>query len=148
MKRDDVFQGMADTLKEGFDVGKAFGKPMEVQGTTVIPVARIALRGGEGVPPGEEEKQAGGGFGFWGGVTPVGYIQAKEGDVRWVQVIDWTRVIGNVSAVLLLFGMKAHRRKEFKKAWKAYRKDSSPAVTPQGVEALTSTSSSGSRPYA
>ncbi len=31
MKTDDFFQGMADTLKKGFDVGKAFGKPVKVQ---------------------------------------------------------------------------------------------------------------------
>lgn len=134
MKTDEVFQGMADTLKKGFDVGKAFGKSVELQGTTVIPVARISLHGGggggEGVPPGEAEKQSGGGFGFMGNVTPIGYIQAKEGEVRWVQVIDWTRIIGNVSAVLLLFGLKAHRRRKFKKAWKAYRKAGPPHALP------------------
>lgn len=130
MKTDEIFQGMADTLKKGFDVGKAYGKPIDMQGTTIIPVARINLHGGggggEALPPGEEEKQSGGGFGWMGGVTPLGYIQAKDGDVRWVQVIDWTRVIGNVSAVLILLALKARRHRKFKEAWKAYQRAGGP----------------------
>lgn len=127
MKTDEVFQEMAGTLKKGFDVGKAFGKPVELQGTTIIPVARISVHGGggggEGSVPGEEEQTgAGGGFGFMGGVTPLGYIEAKDGNVRWVQVIDWTKIIGNVSAVLVLYLLKARRHRKFKKAWKAYHK--------------------------
>ncbi len=126
MKTDGVFQEMAGTLKKGFDVGKAFGKPVELQGTTIIPVARISVHGGGGggegpIPDTEDQTGSGGGFGFMGGVIPMGYIEAKDDNVRWVQVIDWTKVIGNVSAVLVLYMLKARRHRKFKKAWKAYR---------------------------
>ncbi len=130
MKTDEVFQEMAGTLKKGFDVGKAFGKPVELQGTTIIPVARINVHGGggggEGSVPGEPEQTgAGGGFGFMGGVTPLGYIEAKDGNVRWVQVFDWTKIIGNIVAVLVLYLLTAHRHRKFKKTWKALRKGGS-----------------------
>lgn len=126
MKIDDIFEGMAGTLKKGFDVTRVFGEPLQVQGTTVIPVARIVLHGGggggEGIPPGEKEKQGGGGFGFMGNVTPLGYILLSGGDARWVQIIDWAKVTGYLTLLALILGLRAHRHGFQKKLRKALQK--------------------------
>jgi uncharacterized spore protein YtfJ len=68
-----------------------FGEPYELDGVTVIPVARISGGagggGGEGTGPDEEGgKGFGTGFGF--GAQPVGVYEVRDGAVEWRPAVD------------------------------------------------------------
>jgi uncharacterized spore protein YtfJ len=75
-----------------------FGKPVESDGVTVIPVA--AVFGGGGAGGGErragspggagEAPQAGGGLGFGLMARPVGAFVIRDGKVRWRSAVDFT----------------------------------------------------------
>jgi uncharacterized spore protein YtfJ len=92
--------------------GRAFGPPIEVDGTTVIPVAWVAGGGGAGLarqePPESEAADSGGGF---GGVTwPVGVYVVKDGTVRWIPAVDATRIALSVLAIVRTIArLRAHR---------------------------------------
>lgn len=68
-----------------------FGDPVERNGVTVIPAARVAWGAGGGAGSGGEEKGGSGeGSGGGGGMNakPVGYIEIRDGQARWVQFRD------------------------------------------------------------
>jgi uncharacterized spore protein YtfJ len=60
-----------------------YGEPVERDGVTVIPVGKVrwVLGGGEG---GEAEGSGGGGI----TVSPVGFIEIKDGTARFKPVFD------------------------------------------------------------
>ena len=106
MKFDDVYDGMAHTVRKGFSTRKVFGEPIKVnERVTIIPVAKVMMGGGGG--GGEEsvedeekkdgleigKKGVGGGFGFRGGVKPVGYIKIKGSCVKFKRIHDWEHVL-------------------------------------------------------
>jgi uncharacterized spore protein YtfJ len=82
---------------DALSVRRVFGDPYELDGVTVIPVARVlggaGTGGGEG-PTMAEGKGVGGGFGGGFGLTarPVGVYQVRDGDVRWTPAIDVNRL--------------------------------------------------------
>ncbi len=89
---------------EDLSVRRAFGPAIERDGALIIPVAWVAGGGGGGaqgpqaqVPQAEglkaEEGNGSGAGGGFGGVTwPLGVYVIKEGRVRWVPVVDATRI--------------------------------------------------------
>jgi uncharacterized spore protein YtfJ len=90
---DGVFEkirGVGDNLS----VRRVFGEPYELDGCTVIPVARVV--GGAGGGGGEGNKQGDSGTGFGTGfglqARPVGVYQVRDGDVVWKPAIDVTRL--------------------------------------------------------
>lgn len=67
MNRPDIFDRIpADLVAMG-----VYGEPMQVDGATVIPVARVGRRFG---------------------ATPVGVFVIKDGDVAWSPAVDNNRV--------------------------------------------------------
>ena len=84
-------RGMRDTLA----VSRVFGDPIEVDGTTVIPVARVTGGVGGGGGEGTEAESAGGGFGmgFGVGVQPVGVYEVRDAKVVWRPAVDANRVM-------------------------------------------------------
>ena len=49
MKFDDVYDGMAHTVRKGFSTSKVFGEPIKVnERVTIIPVAKVMMGGGGG----------------------------------------------------------------------------------------------------
>jgi len=106
LKFDDVYDGMAHTVRKGFSTRKVFGEPIKVnEKVTIIPVAKVMMGGGGG--GGEEsvedeekkgaaetgKKSGGGGFGFKGGVKPLGYIKIKGSCVRFKHICDWDNMV-------------------------------------------------------
>jgi len=82
---------------DSIQVGRVFGTPIERDGTLVIPVAAVmggsGGGGGTGVGPGDAGEGSGSGGGFGMRARPVGVYVVRDGDVRWVPVVDSARVI-------------------------------------------------------
>lgn len=58
-----------------------YGEPIERDGLTVIPVAKVGYGFGGGGGKKEKEEGVGGGGGL--GMMPVGYIEIKNGETRF-----------------------------------------------------------------
>lgn len=85
-------------------IKRVFGDPYEVDGVVMIPVARAVAGGGAGEGP--EGEGSGGGFGF--GAAPAGAYVIKDGDVRFVPVVDLS-ALATRAAVVLVAGVLAWR---------------------------------------
>jgi uncharacterized spore protein YtfJ len=82
---------------DSIEVGRVFGTPIEHDGALIIPVAAVAGGsgggGGTGTAPGGDSEGSGSGGGFGMTARPVGVYVVRGDDVRWIPVIDSTRVI-------------------------------------------------------
>ncbi|MCB2224709.1 MAG: sporulation protein [Actinobacteria bacterium] len=67
-----------------------FGEPIDRDGVTMVPVARIARGGGGGTDAREGRQDAGGGFGVI--ARPLGAYRIAGGKVTWVPAVDVTRI--------------------------------------------------------
>lgn len=117
MKLDDAFEGMGHTVRKGFKAKRAFGEPIKVgDGVTIIPVAKVMMAGGAGggieEAAGEEKEGgkgpvmgSGGGFGFKGGVKPIGYIKIKDGHARFVRIHEWDKIAIGLIALTGILAM-------------------------------------------
>jgi uncharacterized spore protein YtfJ len=74
--------------QESMTVRRVFGDPIEVGGTTLVPVARVSGGGGGGGRGTDE-----GGVGYGLNTRPVGVYVIRNGDARWRPAIDINRVI-------------------------------------------------------
>ena len=83
MNPDPLLQGARDAVS----VRRVFGDPVEQDGLTVIPVARVMGGGGGG---GDNDDNGGGGFGI--AARPAGVYVIKDGQVSWRPAIDPVRV--------------------------------------------------------
>ena len=105
---------LMDQVAEHVSVHRTFGTAYERDGLLVIPVALVAGGGGGGqgtapAAPGSpgadgppEDGATGSGLGFGGAVVPLGVYVVKDGDVRFVPVLD-------VTMLALLAGLVAVR---------------------------------------
>ena len=103
-------------------VRRAFGEPIERDGVTLVPVARVfggtGFGGGDGTVDELGDTAArsgsGGGGGLGVGVTPVGVYVVKGGDVTWEPAFDLNRaVIGGqlLGAIAILALVRTLRRR-------------------------------------
>ncbi len=93
--QDSVFENIRGT-RDAISVKRVFGDSYEVEGVTVIPVARVAGGAGGGGGEGtDDEAHEGRGFGtgFGIGARPVGVYEVKDGSVEWRPAIDVTRIV-------------------------------------------------------
>ena len=83
------------TTREAMTVRGVFGEAYELDGVTVIPVARVSGGagggGGEGTGP-DDEGGRGFGTGFGVAAQPVGVYEVRDGAVEWKPVIDVNRL--------------------------------------------------------
>jgi uncharacterized spore protein YtfJ len=96
------------------DAAVAFAPPQKHGDLTVIPVAKVRSGFGSGFgagrPKGQESMQGGVGVGGTLSVTPVGYIEVKEGMARFRPIftpdaIVKMQVVGGLLALLILGGL-------------------------------------------
>ena len=87
--------------QDAITVKRVFGDPIETEGVTVIPAAKVGGGGGGG---GDNENNGGGGFGL--GARPVGAYVVKGDDVRWVPAVDVNRLLAFAFVVGLVFALK------------------------------------------
>lgn len=80
--------------RDALTVRRVFGDAYELDGVTVIPVARTRGGGGGGGGEGTKEGEDGSGFGTGFGldVRPVGVYEVREGRIEWKPALDITRL--------------------------------------------------------
>ena len=95
-------------------VRQVFGEPIERDGLTIIPVAKVMGGGGSSGETGSEgaaetarTSNTGGGFGFR--ATPAGTYVIKDGTVSWQPALDLNRVIlgGQVAGIVLFLVIRS-----------------------------------------
>ena len=81
-----------------------FGDPVERDGMTVIPAAKMRGGGGGGA---DSEHNGGGGFGL--DARPAGAYVIRGGNVEWQPAVDVNRIVfgGQVLAVVALLVLRA-----------------------------------------
>ncbi len=93
--KDSVFDNIKGT-RDALSVKRAFGDAYEVDGVTIIPVARVAggAGGGAGEGTDADDSSEGRGFGsgFGMGVQPVGIYEIRDGVVDWRPTVDVNRI--------------------------------------------------------
>ena len=87
--------------QEAITVKRVFGDPIETEGVTVIPAAKVGGGGGGG---GDSEGDGGLGFGL--GAKPVGAYVIKGDDVKWVPAVDVNRLVGLAFVLGLVFALR------------------------------------------
>ena len=111
----DSIRGTRDALS----VRRVFGDPHEIDGVTIIPVARTAGGAGGGGGEGTGEQGTGSGFGTGFGVQahPVGIYKIHDGEVDWKPAIDITRLArsgqvlaGIITVCITLVAMRRSRK--------------------------------------
>ncbi len=115
----ETIEGLKSALGDRLSAQVAYGEPVQVEGVTVIPVARVMLGFGSGGGVGEptrsddgEEAVApvGGGGGGGGLVQPLGFIEIDATGARWVPLEPSRAELGiralMLVAVLLPFGSR------------------------------------------
>ena len=107
MLADELLQRIGRTVGDGARVSTVFGEPIEREGITVIPVARARFGfGGGGGGAYEPDGGSGGGGGGGGVVSPVGYIEVRNGAAEFKRIsspIDLVAfvVAGSLAALAL-----------------------------------------------
>lgn len=121
---EDAGLGFADALaarladKVGAHAGArlVFGDPVERDGVTVIPVAKVrygfGAGGGSGTDEAGESSGSGGGGGGGVSASPVGYIEVRDGSATFRQISDpvslWPLVVaGGFASWMVLRGLRA-----------------------------------------
>ncbi len=113
----ETIAGVKDALGERLSAQTAYGDPVEVDGVTVIPVARVALGFGAGGGVGEAKhsengedapQPVGGGGGGGGAVQPLGFIEITSTGARWVPLepsqAELALRVLSLLAIMLPFG--------------------------------------------
>lgn len=104
---------------DSLSVRRSFGDPIELDGVTVIPVARVSGGAGGGGGEGTDENEAGGegfGAGFGLRVNPIGVYEVHADSVVWKPTIDVNRllrggqVLGGIIAVCVTLVVLARSR--------------------------------------
>ncbi len=98
-------QDLLAQARDAMTVKRVFGEPIERDGVTIIPVAKVIGGGGGGAggTTGDPASTgSGGGFGLR--AVPAGVYVVRGETVRWEPALDLNRVIlgGQVVAVVLL----------------------------------------------
>jgi uncharacterized spore protein YtfJ len=111
VKRSNSFlTQLIDRITLGTNARMIYGDPIERDGVTVIPVGKVrwGLGGGEG-----GDVEGNGGSGGGGGITvsPIGFIEIKDGLARFRPIFDPALIVQIISAsafasLLLLVGAR------------------------------------------
>ncbi len=100
MNVDEMIRGTQDAMT----AKRIYGEPIERDGLTLIPAAKVSGGGGGG---GDAENNGGGGFGIR--ARPVGAYVIKDGKVSWEPALDLNRIIlgGQIVAIFFLLVLRA-----------------------------------------
>jgi len=117
MSATEMLQRIGETLGSTANVRAVFGDPIEVQGKTVVPVAKVAYGFGAGLGTGrgkggdDSGRNAEGGGGG-GGVRafPAGALEITADHTRFVPFLDLRWLAGAFAAGALV-GMLFHRQR-------------------------------------
>ncbi len=97
---DEILEG----AREAMSVRRVYGEPIESEGVTLVPVAKVRGGGGGG---GDDTNNGGAGFGL--AASPVGAYVIKDGEVSWEPAIDPGRIVLGWQIVAGLAALAAFR---------------------------------------
>jgi uncharacterized spore protein YtfJ len=109
----DATMDLHETIEQAKDVltvRRVFGDPVEKDGVTVIPAARVQGGAGGGTGEAPDGKGVGSGSGFGINAKPAGVYVIDDGDVTWRPAVDPNKVIVSIAVVAvaaLLFARTA-----------------------------------------
>ena len=116
---DDPVLDTVRTARDAMTVRGVFGEAYELDGVTIIPVARVSGGagggGGEGNGP-DDQSGRGFGSGFGLNAQPVGVYEVRDREVEWKPVVDVNRlakggqVLAGIIAVCLTLIVLKRRR--------------------------------------
>lgn len=112
----NFLERLANRIGINSNVSTVFGDPVEREGITVIPVARVGWGFGGGTGPGGSagQNQVGEGTGAGGGamVYPVGYIELKDGKAIFRRIYDPGTILRLVvgAGIVTLLVMRSIRK--------------------------------------
>ncbi len=112
-------QKILETARSALSAERVYGAPVERDGVTVVPAAKLSGGGGGG---GDEHEHGGGGGGFGVHGRPAGaLVIGRDGKVRWKPTIDVNRVIlgGQMVAIAFLVTGWLTQRSKARAAMKA-----------------------------
>lgn len=99
--------------QESLTARRVFGDPIQVEGTTLLPVA--VVRGGGG--GGGQGEHGGAGFGLQ--ARPAGVFVVRNGSVTWRPAVDVNRIImgGQLVAITALLVLRPAIRAWVRRRW-------------------------------
>lgn len=99
----ELLERVGKAVGQKAHVSTIFGEPVERGGLTVIPVAkaRFGFGGGGGFGTAENEEESGGGGGGGAAVSPVGYIEVRDGGAEFKRISTPTDLLAMVAAASL-----------------------------------------------
>lgn len=86
-------QQLLEQARDAITVRRVYGEPLERDGVTVVPAARVQGGAGGGTGEGPEGQGRGAGSGFGVNARPVGAFVIRGDEVSWRPAVDVTRVI-------------------------------------------------------
>ena len=103
---DEILERVGSAVGRAAHASAVFGEAVQDAGVTVIPVARTRFGFGGGGGQGHEQGKDGSGGGGGGGgiVTPIGFIEVREGGAAFKRIwtpMDWVAVGATASLALL-----------------------------------------------
>lgn len=93
-------QQLLDSARETLRVSRVFGEPVERDGITLVPVAKIQGGGGGGQGDAPDGKGFGGGGGL--AARPAGVFVIHGDRVRWRPAVDVNRIMVGTQAVAVI----------------------------------------------
>lgn len=116
MSTQELLQSIAEHLQTTASVKTVYGEPVQAEGRTIIPVARVAYGFGGGGGRGQksrtrDENEEGEGAGGGVGVNPIGVIEITRDETRYIPLRTTGKVAGGLLAGLILGMWVAHKRR-------------------------------------
>jgi uncharacterized spore protein YtfJ len=105
MNVDEMVHGTQDAI----NVKRVFGEPIEKNGVTIIPAAKVMGGGGGGA---DSENNGGGGFGIR--ARPAGVYVIRGNEVEWQPALDVNRIIlgAQVVAIFVILALRSIFRRK------------------------------------
>jgi uncharacterized spore protein YtfJ len=94
-------QQTIDKAKDALTVSRVFGDPVEKDGITVIPAARVQGGAGGGTGEAPDGKGHGEGSGFGLNARPAGVYVLVDGDAKWRPAVDANKAIVAMAVVMV-----------------------------------------------
>jgi len=114
MNGGEQLSSIVDQIREHANVETIYGEPIEREGKTVIPVAKIAYGFGGGY--GSENKESedghdgeGGGIGAGVKATPAGVVEITDYETRFIKFSDMKKIAA-IAGLFLVFGYLLGRK--------------------------------------
>lgn len=116
MNTPQMLEQIGKSLVSTATVRSVFGEPIQAEGKTVVPVAKVSYGFGAGAgterpDEGAEPTEEGGGGG--GGVRafPAGALEITPAGTRFVHYTDWRTAVGAFAAGALVAGLLLLRKR-------------------------------------